>query len=440
MLLNINTFLGHLHPLIVHLPIGFLLLAILFELVSYFNRFRELKVAIPFTLFLGFVTAALASAFGYLLSLSGDYDPEILSEHKVAGIALAVVSGLLFLMMTRPFKKIVKANRRLFSAAFLILFALVNYTGHLGGILTHGGDYLSLDLISGNASLKPLKVEDALLFEDVIQPILNKRCAQCHREGKLKGELSVHSFAGLMKGGKSGLSIVGGNLEKSELYNRITLDPANEKHMPADGKTPLTAGETLVIKWWIGKGMAMKGIKIGDLKDADEIKPFVAQFLELGESSINTEVITKSENKINPDIPSVFNSGLIDSLRNEGLNVRIMLHQPVMLDITIPAGSGNKMNRIIGNLKTIAKNVIWLNLSNNGLTDTDVDFLPLMTNLEKLRLEKNPLTDQITKALLGLNHLEALNLNETKITRAGLEKLKQMPNLKRVYSWKPVNK
>ena len=117
-----------------------------------------------------------------------------------------------------------------------------------------------------------------------------------------------------------------------------------------------------------------------------------------------------------------------------------MLHQPVMLDITIPAGSGNKMNRIIGNLKTIAKNVIWLNLSNNGLTDTDVDFLPLMTNLEKLRLEKNPLTDQITKALLGLNHLEALNLNETKITRAGLEKLKQMPNLKRVYSWKPVNK
>ena len=440
MLLNINTFLGHLHPLIVHLPIGFLLLAILFELVSYFNRFRELKVAIPFTLFLGFVTAALASAFGYLLSLSGDYDPEILSEHKVAGIALAVVSGLLFLMMTRPFKKIVKANRRLFSAAFLILFALVNYTGHLGGILTHGGDYLSLDLISGNASLKPLKVEDALLFEDVIQPILNKRCAQCHREGKLKGELSVHSFAGLMKGGKSGLSIVGGNLEKSELYNRITLDPANEKRMPADGKTPLTPAEISLIKWWIEKGNALKGVKIGELKDADAIKPYAAQFLGLGESSQTREVISTSEGKVNPEIPSVINLGLIDSLRNQGVNVRIMLHHPVLLDITLPAGSGNKMNRIIGNLKTIAKNVIWLNLSNNGLTDTDVDFLPLMTNLEKLRLEKNPLTDQITKALLGLNHLEALNLNETKITRAGLEKLKQMPNLKRVYSWKPVNK
>jgi len=436
MLLNITTFVGHLHPLIVHLPIGFLLLAILFELVSYLNRFKELKVAVPFTLFLGFVTATLASVFGYLLSLSGDYDPAILSYHKIAGIALAFVSGLLFLFTTRPFKKIVAANRRLFSATFVILFFLVNYTGHLGGTLTHGSDYLSLDLISGKASQKFLKVEDALLFEDVVLPLLNKRCAQCHREGKMKGELSVQTFAGLMKGGKSGLSVVGGNLEASELYKRIILDLSNEKHMPADGKTPLTAGETSIVKWWIEKGMATKGIKIGELKGVDEIKTSAAQFLGLGESSLTTAGISNSESKINPEIPSVIGLGLIDSVRNQGLNVRIMLHNPVMLDITLPPGSGSKINLIKGNLKRVAKNVIWLNLSNNGLSDTDLDFLPLMTNLEKLRLEKNPVTDQIIKELLGLNHLEALNLNETRITSVGIEKLKQMPNLKRVYSWK----
>ena len=440
MLLNITTFTGHLHPLIVHLPIGFLLLAILFELVSYFNRFKELKVAVPFTLFLGFVTATLASVFGYLLSLGGDYDPQILSDHKIAGIALAVVSGLLFLLTTPPFKKTVEAYRRLFSAAFVILFFLVNYTGHLGGSLTHGSDYLSLDLISEKAPQKPLKVEEALLFEDVVQPLLNKRCAQCHRDGKLKGELSVQSFVALMKGGKSGLAVVGGSLEKSDLYKRITLDPSNEKHMPADGKTPLTPGETSLIKWWIEKGMAMKGIKMGDLKDADEIKPFAAQFLGLSKSSVPGEVISNGEGKINPEIPSVLNLSLIDSLRNQGVNVRIMLHKPVMLDITLPAGSGSKINLIKGPLKRVAKNAIWLNLSNNGLTDNDLDFLPLMTNLEKLRLEKNPLTDQIAKELLGLNHLEALNLNETKITGVCVEKLKQLPNLRHVYNWKPAMK
>ena len=109
-----------------------------------------------------------------------------------------------------------------------------------------------------------------------------------------------------------------------------------------------------------------------------------------------------------------------------------------MLDVTLTAGSNNKINSINNNLRAIAKNVIWLNLSNNGLTENDLDFLPLMTNLEKLRLEKNPVTDGISIQFAGLHHLEAVNLNETNITKAGLEKLKQLPNLKRVYTWKTL--
>lgn len=34
-LANIFTFAGHLHPLIVHLPIGFILLAAVFNILSY---------------------------------------------------------------------------------------------------------------------------------------------------------------------------------------------------------------------------------------------------------------------------------------------------------------------------------------------------------------------------------------------------------------------
>ena len=74
MLLNIATFIGHLHPLIVHLPIGFLALAILFELLSHFKKFEQLKTSVQATLFLGFVTAVLSCIFGYILSLSGEYE------------------------------------------------------------------------------------------------------------------------------------------------------------------------------------------------------------------------------------------------------------------------------------------------------------------------------------------------------------------------------
>jgi uncharacterized membrane protein len=440
MVLDLTTFLGHLHPLVVHLPIGFLLLAVVFEFLSYLKKFEELKHALSFTLLLGFLAAAVASGCGYLLSLGGNYDPLTLSNHKLAGILLTIVSGVLYLLTINPFKRWLSVNRPLFSGLSLGLFLLVNYTGHLGGTLTHGADYLSFNLIGAAAIQKPVTVGEALLFEDLIQPMLDKRCAQCHREGKMKGNFSVHTLADLIKGGKSGSAVVGGALEKSELYNRITLDSSNEKHMPADGKTPLTADEIRIIKWWIEKGMALKGKKISELKDAEPIKPLVAKALGLGVEINNASDIPTSENRINPDIPEGVTTGLLDSMRNHGLSVRIMLHKPLILDITLPSGSGNRLNEVKPFLRQVAKNVVWLNLSQNGLTENELDFLPLMTNLEKLRLEKNPITDAIVGQLEGLTHLEALNLNETKITKSCLERLKQVPNLKRVYSWHTVDK
>ncbi|MBZ5858778.1 c-type cytochrome domain-containing protein [Flavihumibacter profundi] len=434
-LLDITTYLGHLHPLIVHLPIGFLLLAVLFELLSYVKRYEYLKPAVSFALLLGFISAVFACIFGYMLSLSGDYDLLNLANHKITGIAVAVVSGLLFLCTTTAFRNKISISRWLFSSFFIGLFFLMTYTGHQGGNLTHGSDYLSLKTLRQRELKKPSSVDEALLFEDVVQPLLAKRCSQCHNEGKMKGELSVQTLQGLLKGGKSRPAVVGGKLHESELYERITLDPSNKKYMPADGKTPLTKEETAIIKWWIEKGMAMSGVKIADLKNGDEIKPRVAVFLGLGDGG---EIADNSGIAVNPDIPKSFNQNLLDSLRNKGVHVRLMSHNPVMLDITMPAGSGDKLGIIKSNLRAVAKNVIWLNLSNNKLTENDLDFLPLMTNLEKLRLEKNPVADGISSQIVGLQHLEAVNLNETKITRACTEKLKQMPNLKRVYTWKTL--
>jgi len=61
-----------------------------------------------------------------------------------------------------------------------------------------------------------------------------------------------------------------------------------------------------------------------------------------------------------------------------------------------------------------------------------------MSRLEKLRLESNPITDEIIPTVLSLKHLESINLNETKLTSAGIERLKQNPSLKRVYQWNLV--
>ncbi len=436
MLLDIALFSGRLHPLVVHLPIGFLLLATIFELASYREKYAHLKASVSFILLLGFISAVLACVFGYILSLSGDYETTALNDHKNSGIILALFSGVLYLISDQTFKKLPVIKRSFFTVLCLLIVGLLSYTGHQGGTLTHGAEYLSIEVLNQQERIKPTSVEQAMIFEDVVQPILIQRCSQCHRDGKMKGELSMKTLADLYKGGKNGPAVVAGSLNDSELYKRITLDPEHDEFMPTDGKTPLTKAEVEIIHWWIDKGGAINGKRMSELKNTQTIKPIIANYLNIGNNGNAAESADSDYPTRNPDIPAFSNLQLIDRLRNLGLNIRIMQHQPLMLDITLPVDKGNQLSLIKPELKSIAKNVIWLNVSGCNLTDKDLDFLPLLINLEKLRIEKNPITDHTIPLISSLKHLEAVNVNETGFSRAGVEQLKEISSLRRVYDWK----
>ncbi len=436
-LLDIFTFLGRMHPLIIHLPIGFLLLAILFDAISYQKKFGYLRQAVPFTLLIGFFSAVTACVFGYMLSLTGDYDNQILNNHLISGICLTLFAGILYAFTTPHFRKFLTISRPLFSGLSVATFILVSYTGHQGASLTHGNDYISLETLTHQQREKPANIEEAMLFEDVVQPILEKRCFQCHRADKKKGKLSMENLALMLKGGKHGPSVVPGSLDESELFKRITLDPSHEDFMPTDGKTPLTKSETEIIRWWIEKGMASEGEKLSIIKDHEEIISLASSTLGLS-GPASEETAGLAFEKINVNIPDLTDFAPIDNLRKKGLVIRVMLQKPVMLDVTLPSRSGKKMSDIQDDLTPIAKNIIWLNISNNGFTEKDLIILKDMSNLEKVRLEKNPISDGITAHLEGLQFLVAVNLNETKLTNAGLNRLQQNPAIKRIYTWKTM--
>ena len=61
-------FVGRLHPLAVHLPIGFLLLAVTLEGGALWRPLRRLRHAVPFVLVLGAASAVIAVLAGYLLA------------------------------------------------------------------------------------------------------------------------------------------------------------------------------------------------------------------------------------------------------------------------------------------------------------------------------------------------------------------------------------
>jgi hypothetical protein len=316
------------------------------------------------------------------------------------------------------------------------LFLLI-YTGHRGAHLTHGDNYISMETLLHKQREKPTQVSEALIFEDVVHPILEKRCMQCHQERKRKGGLSMLTLASILKGGKHGPAVVPGNLDESELFRRISLDPSHEDYMPADGKPPLTKTEKEIIRWWIDKALAVEKKKISELKNHNEIELLAASSLGLGGFSLE-EITSLTDQKINENIPQMLDLKLVEKLREKGLVVRVMFQKPVMLDVTLPPRSGIKMENIIDELRPVVKNIIWLNLSDNDFTDGDLEILMQMSNVEKIRLEKNPISDGIYEYLEGLKYLETLNLNETKVTEASVNRLRQNPTVKRIYTWKTV--
>ncbi|HEX4850526.1 MAG TPA: DUF2231 domain-containing protein, partial [Puia sp.] len=140
MFLSIPEFIGHLHPVLVHLPIGILLLGCLFLWQSRKDKTENLQSAINVILFWGMVSAIITCITGYILSTTGEYEESLVDFHQWMGISVAVVSILVFYIHK---KNILYRWQGLIT---ILLLLLVVITGHLGGSLTHGTDYLTQPL------------------------------------------------------------------------------------------------------------------------------------------------------------------------------------------------------------------------------------------------------------------------------------------------------
>lgn len=187
---------GRMHPMLLHLPIGLLILAgILWVFRKEFEGTNFPKL-FSFLLSLTALTAALTALMGFFLSREEGYTAELLNWHKYTGIGLSFLAyGLVLLNQHFIHRK------KLINIALLISTVLLIVTGHLGASLTHGEDYLFPNKDT-NALLTI--TEDTPVFEAAIQPILKAKCFQCHNEQKTKGELLMTTLTGLLKGGKNG--------------------------------------------------------------------------------------------------------------------------------------------------------------------------------------------------------------------------------------------
>lgn len=267
--------------MLVHLPIGMLVVLAFLEAAAWLPRFRNANASAGFILALATPMAVAAAVCGWLLSLGGGYEANLLAWHKWLGVSTAtgcVVSAVFF------------QRRKLnaYRGCLFVTVALLMAAGHLGGSLTHGSDYLTryapwplkqwLGGADGKKSSPALSVKDPQqlpAFAGVIAPIFESKCVSCHGPEKSKGGLRLDSYAAMQKGGEDGAVLKSGDAAQSPLVQRTLLPADSDDHMPPQGKPQLTTNEIALLKWWIQAG-AVENQKVAELNPPSEILAILA--------------------------------------------------------------------------------------------------------------------------------------------------------------------
>lgn len=113
------------------------------------------------------------------------------------------------------------------------------------------------------------------MYNDIVQPILKRKCYSCHGPNKQKGKLRMDQPALLMKGGKNGEVILAGKAAESELVKRIMLPREDDDHMPPKEKPQLSDQQVSLIHWWILGGADFHK-KVKEYDQPEKLKPVLS--------------------------------------------------------------------------------------------------------------------------------------------------------------------
>lgn len=280
-------FLGRFHVLILHVPVGVLVLAVGMEIPARMPRFfvdgrSPLESAMPLIWGFGALAAVTTVALGYMHASEPGFTGPGVDHHRWAGTALAFAAVLIWAWRADA----PRSFGRIWPVAMVAMLALLIVTGHFGGLLTHGPDYLTafapgaLRSHGSGARARP-KISDvrsADIYRDVVAPLLADKCSACHNEDKRRGGLSFADYPSLRKGGESGQAIKPGDPSSSELYRRITLPSTSDEYMPKNHKSPPSAAEIAVLRWWIAIGAPQQG-RVGELQPPQAVASDLKQIL-----------------------------------------------------------------------------------------------------------------------------------------------------------------
>jgi uncharacterized membrane protein/mono/diheme cytochrome c family protein len=408
---------GRMHPLVLHFPIVLLILYIIWSI------FLQAKTKTFFTgpedeigkwlLLVSAFTSAITALMGFLLSKEQGYNPQALWWHKWGGVGISLFSFVWY-----AYRNSIHSRKYMPQLAAIISFVLIVFTGHQGSNITHGENYLLAPVTPEKVKPK-VAIDSAVVYADMVRPILETKCMSCHSSKKAKGELVMETEALLLKGGKHGVLWTSGQPDISLLLQRIHLPEAEKKHMPPAGKPQLDEDETAILFQWIKGGANFKQ-KVSDLPAADSLRLLAANlFGQSGEEVYDFSAASDKE---------------VEKLNNTNR----LIHPIALASPALAVNFYNRQNYTTGSLKdllAIKTQLVSLDMAYMPVKEEDINIIAQFPNLRKLNLNFSTVPGKSLAALNKLPFLNHLSLSGTTVSEKDIAPLTAFPALHTVYLW-----
>ena len=407
---------GRLHTLLLHFPIVLLLLAMFMEFFRFQASLQENKTYLQITqllILVGALSSGITVIMGIFLAKEPGYGGGDLYWHRWLGVGTYLFASLIYWIRSRSWYQVIWAKCMSISMALMLLLV-----GHFGGNLTHGGNFVLEPLMKNQA----VPLEEAVVFQDLVQPILEKKCVACHNPDKIKGELLLTDAKSIAKGGKTGPLFVAGKPELSLLIQRAHLSIDDKKHMPPIGKPQLSDEELQLLSWWV-KEKASFTKKVMDLASTDSLRILSAKLLATSGPKEEEFDFQEADEKT------------IQKLSNEYRTIMLFAKDSPALSVNFFNKAQYKAPKL-EELKEIKEQIVTLSLAKMPVQNADLAFVKIFEHLHTLNLNFTDISELGLKELAGMKELMVLSISGTKLKAAGLASaLKAIPNLKKVYVW-----